>query len=49
MQEALSLPDQIDEAINYIKSLETKLKKAQEKKSLELLKETVRMLKKWRK
>ena len=32
MQEALSLPDQIDVAINYIKSLETKLKKAQEKK-----------------
>ncbi|GMY10115.1 transcription factor bHLH162-like [Fagus crenata] len=31
-KEALSLPDQIDEAINYIKSLETKLKKAQEKK-----------------
>lgn len=32
MQEALSLPDQIDEAIKYIKSLETKLKKSKEKK-----------------
>ncbi|CAL5200392.1 unnamed protein product [Lathyrus oleraceus] len=29
---ALPLPDQIDEAINYIKSLETKLKSAKEKK-----------------
>ncbi|XP_061352159.1 transcription factor bHLH162-like [Gastrolobium bilobum] len=34
-QEALPLPDQIDEAINYIKSLETKVKKmAQEKKEI---------------
>ncbi|KAI5412951.1 hypothetical protein KIW84_057538 [Lathyrus oleraceus] len=32
MQEALPLPDQIDEAINYIKSLETSLKSAKEKK-----------------
>lgn len=32
MQEALPLPDQIDEAIEYIKSLETKLKKSKEKK-----------------
>ncbi|XP_030932187.1 transcription factor bHLH162-like [Quercus lobata] len=31
-KEALSLPDQIDEAIKYIKSLETKLKKSKEKK-----------------
>ncbi|KAJ9170945.1 hypothetical protein P3X46_019005 [Hevea brasiliensis] len=31
-KEALSLPDQIDEAINYIKSLEAKLKKSKEKK-----------------
>ncbi|KAL5573528.1 hypothetical protein UlMin_023125 [Ulmus minor] len=28
----LTLPDQIDETINYIKSLETKLKKSEEKK-----------------
>lgn len=32
MQEAVSLPDQIDEAIKYITSLETKLKKSKEKK-----------------
>ncbi|KAG5033248.1 hypothetical protein JHK82_016812 [Glycine max] len=31
-QEALPLPDQVDEAINYIKSLEAKVKMAQEKK-----------------
>ncbi|KDP24116.1 hypothetical protein JCGZ_25773 [Jatropha curcas] len=31
-KEALPLPDQIDEAINYIKSLEARLKKSQEKK-----------------
>ncbi|CAL5200393.1 unnamed protein product [Lathyrus oleraceus] len=31
-KEALPLPDQIDEAINYIKSLETSLKSAKEKK-----------------
>lgn len=32
MQEPLSLPDQVDEAINYIRSLEEKLKKSQERK-----------------
>jgi hypothetical protein len=32
MQEAQPLPDQIDRAINYIKSLEEKLEKAREKK-----------------
>lgn len=32
MQEALALPDQIDEAINYIKSLETKVKNWEAKK-----------------
>ena len=32
MQEALPLPDQIDEAINYIKSLEEKVKIARERK-----------------
>lgn len=32
LQEALPLPDQVDEAINYIKSLEEKLKKSKEKK-----------------
>ena len=32
MQEAVPLPDQIDEAVNYIKSLETKVKMAKEKK-----------------
>lgn len=31
-QEVLPLPDQVDEAINYIKSLEAKVKMAQEKK-----------------
>ncbi|TKY48875.1 Transcription factor bHLH36 [Spatholobus suberectus] len=31
-KEAISVSDQIDEAINYIKSLETKVKMAQEKK-----------------
>ncbi|XP_057426324.1 transcription factor bHLH162-like [Lotus japonicus] len=31
-KEAVPLPDQIDEAINYIKSLEEKMKMAQEKK-----------------
>ncbi|KAL2328206.1 hypothetical protein Fmac_021633 [Flemingia macrophylla] len=31
-KEALPLPDQVDEAINYIKSLEAKVKVAQEKK-----------------
>ncbi|OAY35292.1 hypothetical protein MANES_12G088914v8 [Manihot esculenta] len=31
-KEALPLPDQVDEAINYIKSLEEKLKKSKEKK-----------------
>ncbi|KAG6657973.1 hypothetical protein CIPAW_04G127400 [Carya illinoinensis] len=31
-KEAVSLPDQIDEAIKYITSLETKLKKSKEKK-----------------
>ncbi|RZB75391.1 Transcription factor bHLH162 isoform B [Glycine soja] len=31
-KEALPLPDQVDEAINYIKSLEAKVKMAQEKK-----------------
>ncbi|KAG4968800.1 hypothetical protein AAZX31_12G194100 [Glycine max] len=39
-KEAMSLPDQIDEAINYIKSLETKVKLEQEKK--ERLKERKR-------
>ena len=33
MQEALTLPDQIDEAIDYIKSLEAKLKKSKDKKT----------------
>lgn len=32
MQEAQPLPDQLDEAINYIKSLEEKLKKSKETK-----------------
>lgn len=32
MQEPASVPDQIDEAINYIKNLETKLKKSKEMK-----------------
>lgn len=31
-QEALSLPDQVDEAINYIKMLEMKLKECKKKK-----------------
>ncbi|OMO90052.1 hypothetical protein CCACVL1_07531 [Corchorus capsularis] len=31
-KEPLSLPDQIDEAVNYIKSLETRLKESREKK-----------------
>ncbi|PQQ13956.1 transcription factor bHLH36 [Prunus yedoensis var. nudiflora] len=31
-QEPLTLPDQIDEAINYIKSLESKLQKSKEKR-----------------
>ncbi|XVE66180.1 hypothetical protein DITRI_Ditri08aG0059600 [Diplodiscus trichospermus] len=31
-KEALSQPDQIDEAVNYIKSLETRLKESREKK-----------------
>ncbi|KAL9457779.1 hypothetical protein AB3S75_006765 [Citrus x aurantiifolia] len=31
-KEALSLPDQVDEAINYIKMLETKLKECKKKK-----------------
>ncbi|QCD87745.1 Achaete-scute transcription factor-related [Vigna unguiculata] len=31
-KEALALPDQVDEAINYIKSLEAKVKMAEEKK-----------------
>ncbi|TKY48874.1 Transcription factor bHLH36 [Spatholobus suberectus] len=33
-KEAMPLPDQIDEAINYIKSLETNVKMAQEKKEM---------------
>ena len=32
MKEALPLPDQVDEAISYIKSLEEKVKMAKEKK-----------------
>jgi hypothetical protein len=32
MQESLPLPDQVDEAIEHIKSLETKLKKYKERK-----------------
>ena len=32
MQEPLTLPDQIDEAINYIKTIETKLKDSEAKK-----------------
>lgn len=31
-KEVLALPDQIDEAVNYIKSLQTKLEKSKEKK-----------------
>ena len=37
MQECLPLPDQIDEAINYIKSLEAKLQVAKERKESLLL------------
>ncbi|KAF4382731.1 hypothetical protein CsatB_020600 [Cannabis sativa] len=33
-REALTLPDQVDEAIKYIKSLEAKVKKSKEKKEL---------------
>ncbi|KAK6241700.1 hypothetical protein SCA6_007089 [Theobroma cacao] len=32
LQEPLSLPDQIDEAVNYIQSLQTRLKESREKK-----------------
>ena len=32
LQEVVPLPDQIDEVINYIRSLQTKLKKSKEKK-----------------